>query len=298
MELPHLRYFIAAAESENISRAALKLHVSQPGVSRQIRDLEEEIGFQLFERGAKSLKLTTAGKVFFTEARAVIQRADEAVKKGRAAADNQSGELQVGYAPSLTARMLPLALRAFQARCPNVRVKLHDLSTGEMLTGLRDGKLHIGLMARPTRSMLHGLKFQELTRDPLRLAVGPKHRFAEKETVSLADAAKEPFVGFSRTDYPEARELLAASFASVKAKLRIVEEHDSVTSLIASVEAGAGVALVGKSLECISGTRVKLLPLSPEPKPLIVGAAWHKEGFPSSGKNFLAEATTAAKASF
>src|SRR5256885_6229977 len=101
MELRHLRYFVAVAEAENVSRAALKLRVSQPGVSRQIRDLEEEIGFQLFERSAKSLKLTAAGKIFLTEARAVLQRTEEAIKKARAVADG-AGELHVGYAPSLT----------------------------------------------------------------------------------------------------------------------------------------------------------------------------------------------------
>src|SRR5438034_11684400 len=85
MELRHLRYFVAVAEEENVSRAALKLHVSQPGLSRQIRDLEDEIGFQLFERSAKALRLTAAGKVFLTEARAVLQHAEDAVKKARAA---------------------------------------------------------------------------------------------------------------------------------------------------------------------------------------------------------------------
>src|SRR5438270_4992915 len=98
MELRHLRYFIAVADEENVSRAAAKLHVSQPGISRQIRDLEDEIGFQLFERSAKSLKLTAAGKTFLTEARAVLSRADEAVKKARSVAGGAGNELDVGYA--------------------------------------------------------------------------------------------------------------------------------------------------------------------------------------------------------
>ncbi|HUB88004.1 MAG TPA: LysR family transcriptional regulator, partial [Verrucomicrobiae bacterium] len=106
MELRHLRYFIAAAEEENVSRAALKLHVSQPGISRQIKDLEEEIGFQLFERSAKSLKLTDAGKTFLAEAKTILQRADDAVKKAKAVAENAGGELHVGYAPSLTVKIL------------------------------------------------------------------------------------------------------------------------------------------------------------------------------------------------
>src|SRR5579859_8153172 len=114
MELRHLRYFVAVAGEENVSRAALKLHVSQPGISRQIRDLEGEIGFQLFERSAKSVRLTPAGMIFLQEARAVLQRAKEAVEKARAADGAASGVINVGYAPTLTVQILPPALRKFQ----------------------------------------------------------------------------------------------------------------------------------------------------------------------------------------
>src|SRR4051812_21616354 len=109
MELRHLRYFVAVAGGGDVSRAAAKMDVSQPGISRQIRDLEDELGFQLFERSAKSIKLTNAGKSFLTEARAVLQRADEAVKTARAIATGEVGELHVGYAPSPTSRILPPA---------------------------------------------------------------------------------------------------------------------------------------------------------------------------------------------
>src|SRR5437762_7909713 len=178
VELRHLRYFVAVAEMENVSRAALKLHVSQPALSRQIRDLEEELGFSLLQRSAKSVRLTDAGRAFLLEARAVLQRAEEAVKAARAIATGGRGELHVGYAPSLTARILPPTLRAFQAEFPRVRVKLHDLSTEEMLAGLREGKLQIALVVRLTPAMLRGMRFEELTRDFICLAVAPKHPFA------------------------------------------------------------------------------------------------------------------------
>src|SRR5882757_9578022 len=147
MELRHLRYFIAAAEEENVTRAALKLHVSQPALSRQIRDLEAELGFLLLERSAKSIRLTEAGRVFLIEARAVLQRLADGVRAAREVADG-SGELHVGYAPSLSARILPRTLRAFQAELPKVRVKLHDLSTEEMITGLREAGLQIAFVVR------------------------------------------------------------------------------------------------------------------------------------------------------
>src|SRR5437870_4674623 len=113
VELRHLRYFVAVAEMENVSRAALKLHVSQPALSRQIRDLEDELGFPLLERTAKSVSLTEAGRVFHAEARALLHQAEAAVKKARAASTAGPGELHVGYSPTPTARILPPTLRAF-----------------------------------------------------------------------------------------------------------------------------------------------------------------------------------------
>src|SRR3954463_14461694 len=135
MELRHLRYFVAVAEHENVTRAALSLHVSQPALSQQIRDLEDELGFALLERGAKSVRLTPAGRVFLPEARQVLQRAHEAVEAARAAANGHTAELHIGYAPSLTSRILPPALRESHNQSPELRIKLHDLSTQEMLAG-------------------------------------------------------------------------------------------------------------------------------------------------------------------
>ena len=138
MELRHLRYFVAVAEEQNVTRASAKLRVSQPAVSRQIRDLEEELGLALLERSAKAVRLTEAGRVFLAEARAVLQRSEEAIRAVRAVAGGLSGELHIGYAPSLTVQILPRALRSCQAEFPGVRILLHDLSTEEMLAGFVD----------------------------------------------------------------------------------------------------------------------------------------------------------------
>src|SRR5580698_4288825 len=114
MELRHLRYFIAVAEEQNVTRAAARLHVSQPPLSRQIRDLEEELGVSLFRRTAKSLALTEAGKIFLNEARGVLLQTEKAVQAVRAVAAGDRGQMRVGYAPSLTVEILPKALREFE----------------------------------------------------------------------------------------------------------------------------------------------------------------------------------------
>src|SRR5277367_5144578 len=145
MELRHLRYFVVVAEEQNVTRAAERLHVSQPPLSRQIRDLEEELGVELFRRTAKSLALTEAGKLFLIETRAVLLRVDQAVDAVRALASHHRGTLHVGYAPSLTVRLLPRTLMIFERAHPGVRVALHDLSTEESLDRLSSGKIDVAL---------------------------------------------------------------------------------------------------------------------------------------------------------
>jgi DNA-binding transcriptional LysR family regulator len=273
MELRHLRYFIAVAEQENVSRAALKLHVSQPGISRQIHDLEEEISVQLFERSAKALKLTDAGRKFLDEARAVLQRADDAVKNARAVASGVGGELHVGYSPSLTIQILPRALRAFQEKFPRTRVSLHDMSTEEMLSGLRTDKLHVALTIKAPRRMLRGLQFRELARYPTCVALAPKHPLAKSKMVSLKQLSREPLIAYSRNEYPEYHDMLDELFEGLRMP-HVAEEHDGVISIIAAVESGRGFALVPGCVQSMAGPRVKLVPLDPAPPPLPVGATW------------------------
>ena len=196
MELRHLRYFVAVAEEQNVTRAAARLHVSQPPLSRQIRDLEDELGVALFDHGAKAVRLTEAGRVFLTEARAVVQRADEAVQTVKAVASGQRGEIHVGYAPSLTVELLPRALRFFQEANPGVRVQLHDLSTQEMLRGLRDGKLHVALLIQLSAKVLAGLVFEELHRYAVCVAVHPAHPLARARKVGLEQVANERLIAY------------------------------------------------------------------------------------------------------
>jgi DNA-binding transcriptional LysR family regulator len=278
VELRHLRYFVAVAEAENVLRAATqKLHVSQPAVSRQIRDLEDELGAQLFERTGKSVRLTDAGFLFLKEARAVLERTDEAVRSVRAFAQAGETELHVGYGPALRAQIVSPTLRVFQREMPKVHVKLHDWSNEKIVTGLRDGRLQLAFIVRPSkRGEFRDLRFEELLRERVRLAVPPNHPFARRRSVSLADAAKEPFVGLTREDFPDYNAYLNAVFAPVKNKPRVIEEHDSMTSVISAIEAGTGVGLAVDALGYSFGSRVKLVRLTPEPKPLAFGIATRK----------------------
>src|SRR5213592_3388310 len=293
MELRHLRYFVAVAEEQNVTRAAARLHVSQPPLRRQIRDPEDELGVALFNHGAKSVRLTEAGRIFLTEAGAVVQRADEAVQTVKAVASGQRGEIHVGYAPSLTVELLPRALRFFQEANPGVRVQLHDLSTQEMLRGLRDGKLHVALLIQVSAKVLTGLVFEELHRYAVCVAVHPAHPLARVRKVGLEQIANERLIAYTLADYPEYHSWLSDLFAPLKHPPNIAEEHDSSTSLIASVEAGRGVALVQQGFDCLTGPRLKIRPLQPAPPPLVVGIAYRKERNSAATDNFVAAAKRA-----
>src|SRR5258706_41090 len=221
MELRHLRYFVAVAEEQNVSRAAMRLHISQPPLSRQIRDLEDELGIALFEHGAKAVRLTEAGRVFLNEASAVLQRVDQALQTIKAVASGQQGEIHVGYAPSLTVEVLPRALRRFQEANPSIRVHLHDLSTQEMLAGLRERKLQVGLMIQMSPKVMDGLVFQELRRYAVCVAMNPAHPLARARKIALERVARERLITYTLADYPEYHAWLADLFATLKRQPQI-----------------------------------------------------------------------------
>ena len=230
-----MRYFVAAAETENLSRAALKLHVSQPALGPQIRDLEDEIGFCLLERTAKSVRLTDAGRAFLNDARTLLQLADEAVKKARAVASAEPSELHVGYSPTPTAEILPKTLRAFQQAMPNVHVRLHDWSNKEILDGVRDGRLQLGLIVPPPKaSSLRDLRYEELFHERVCVAVAPQHPFARRRAIPIAEVAAEPLIGLTHEDYPEYYDYLSMIFSKVKQKPRVVEEYESMSGIMSA----------------------------------------------------------------
>ena len=287
MELRHLRYFVAVAEEQNVSRAAVRLHVSQPPLSRQIRNLEDELGIALFDHGAKAVWLTEAGRVFLIEARMILQRVEGAVQMAKEAAGGKRGEIHIGYAPSLTVELLPRALRYFRKSNPGVRVRLHDLSTQDMLRGLRDGKLHAALLVQAPPKTLAGLVFEELQRLAVCVAVHPAHPLARARRVGLKEVAEEHLVAFTRADYPEYQAWIAGLFAPSNRSPQIVEEHDSITSLIAAVESGRGVAVIAQPLNGLGSPRLKIRPLQPAPPPLGVGIAYRKKFRSTATDNFI-----------
>lgn len=288
MELRHLRYFVAVAELLNFTRAAAKLNVAQPALSRQIRDLEDELGVSLLERTSRFVELTDAGKEFVSEAREVLQRAELARQKVRAFATGERGEIHVGYAPSPSVELLPKTLEAFAEHCPGVRVHLHDLSIEEMLQALRTGRLDAALTVQASPKRMRGLVFEGLRSYPVCVAVHRKHPLTKHKAVNLAQLKQEDLIVYSRAEYPDYHEWLRGVFDQSKQTLpESVEEHDSGTGIMAAVEAGRGVALVPSILSSVAGPRLTFLGLQPSLPSFVVGVAYHRRNLSPSARRFV-----------
>jgi LysR family transcriptional regulator, benzoate and cis,cis-muconate-responsive activator of ben and cat genes len=288
VELRHLRYFVAVAEMENVSRAAMqRLHVSQPALSRQIRDLEDEIGVRLLERTAKSVKLTEAGRAFLDEARAILKQTDDAVTKVQTIAGTAATELHVGDWPMATGTIMPALLRAYQQAMPRVKLNVHDWPFEKSIAGVRDGRLHLAVIVPPLKAHgLEELRFQRLFTAHVCLAVSCDHPFAKRKSVPLADAAREPFIGLMQQEYPRYQEYLSAIFAPVNEKPRVVEEHDGWSGVFSAVTAGTGVAITSDAFNYAFNDRIKCLRLTPEPRAVEVGIITRKGKLSPAAEKF------------
>ena len=278
MELRHLRYFVAVAEALNFTKASARLRVAQPALSRQMTDLEDEIGVDLMKRSPRGVTLTAEGKLFLDEVRELLKRADESVEKVRALARGEYGELHVGYAPSPTVEILPPALAAFQKAVPRVKVLLHDLSSDELIAGLQNGTLELAIMVPPAGDQTTGIQFELLRTYPLCVAMTATHPFVRLKSITLEELAAEPLVGLRRKDYSEYYRIVDRVFASVHAKPRIAVECDSASSLITEVEAGRGVALSSTIFKLVAGKRLLYRPLTGTTEVASVGIARASKG--------------------
>jgi DNA-binding transcriptional LysR family regulator len=269
--VPQERVAVAVAEALNVTRAAVRLRVAQPALSRQIRDLEEEIGVDLMKRSPRGVTLTAEGKLFLEEARGILRSTEDSVEKVRALARGEFGELHVGYSPSPTVEILPPALAAFQTQAPRVSVRLHDLAGNELAAGLRSGELDLAVMQRPQGENAPGILFEPVVGYPLCVAAPPSHPLARKRTVSIEALASEKVVVYRKSEYADYHNLLDQVFSGLPARPAIAAECDSGSSLITAVESGRGVAVLPSIFARISGRRLAFRPLSPAGSVLEVG---------------------------
>jgi DNA-binding transcriptional LysR family regulator len=262
MELRHLRYFLAVGEASNLSKAAAQLRVAQPALSRQVKDLEEEIGVDLLRRSPRGVTLTAEGRFFLEEVRELLECTGESVEKVRALARGECSELRVGYEPTLAVEILPPALAAFHKSVPCAMVSLHELSCDRLITGLRNGMLELAIMGQIAGGYTAGIEFESLRSYPLCVAVAPAHPFACLKSIPLEKVAAEPLIGLCRKGFPGYYRSLERIFAHIGAKPRIAVECDSRNSLLIKVEAGHGIAVFTPISKLVTGKSLLYRPVT------------------------------------
>ena len=242
MELRHLRYFVAVAEEGGLLTAAQRrLHTSQPSLSRQIRDLEAEVGVKLLERQARGVSLTPAGRVFLDHARLALLQVDAATDGARRAAQPEKPVLAMGFLVGLEVMWLPHLLRIIRQEAPETEITLCSLSSPELALALMRGKLDLAFL-RPEKQSL-GISFKLLAKEPLIAVLPAGHRLASQKKVRPEDLAREVYVSSSRTS-PVLQSAIQDYASRTGITLKAKYEGENISSAMSLVASTGGVTLV------------------------------------------------------
>lgn len=247
MELRHLRYFIAVAEAEHFGKAARQLHVSQSPLSRQIAQLEAELGVALFVPAGRGVKLSPAGRNFLEGARAVLERVNLAVEDARETGQGRIGSVAVGFDGALTdALQLSKIVPAFRARHPRIKVRLVPLPSEEHLRALHDGRISVGYGYHSPLADKR-VRFRVLFRDRIGVVLSNSHRLSSHRSVRIADLVQERFIWPPQSDAPRLHDEVLAAFFAHRQTLRVAHEEVSGEALLLLVASGEGVSFFPES---------------------------------------------------
>jgi DNA-binding transcriptional LysR family regulator len=270
MELRHLRYFVAVAEALSFGRAAARLHLSQPPLSRQIRALENELGTALFSRTRRSVRLTAAGAALLPEARRLLRDADALQAGARRLASGEVGTLALGFISVAAYNLLPELAQEFRRRHPGIRLALREATSDVQLAALQQGELDVGLVLPPADAP--GLDYAPLLDDTLVAAV-PAGR-GGKGPIALAALRDEPFVLFPRPVGVSLYDAIVGACRRAGFAPRVEQEAIQMQTIVSLVAAGMGVALVPAALVNLRRTGVVYRPLTDGRPRIELGIAW------------------------
>lgn len=262
MELRHLRSFVAVAEELHFGRAARRLHLSQPPLSMQIKKLEDELGVTLFARTRRKVVLTEAGGALLGRARHLLAEAARAEEEVQRIGKGESGTLAVGYTPTATYEILPLAVRAFSAVHPDVRLDLREMRSPEQADALREGRIEIGLACGPLAVAIDELTVETLVVEDLVAVVPSRHPLARRATIPVRALADEPFVLVRPDVEPAWADASTRALRRAGVAPRVAQTTDSKLSLLGLVAAGVGVSVVSRSMRRIRREGVAFVPLT------------------------------------
>ncbi|MFE9814590.1 LysR family transcriptional regulator [Streptomyces sp. NBC_00236] len=276
MELRHLFAFVAVAEELHFGRAAKRLQMAQPPLSQQIRQLEKELGVQLFERNTRSVRLTSAGESFLQPVRTVIEDLDTAVRAVKAAGRGEYGRVSIGFAGASSHETLPRLTRAVRAAHPAIELVMTGQTYANVaLARVADGSLDLGFVRLPVTQP--GVTFRVIDEEELVCALPSDHPLAARDSVPLEVLAGEPFVSFPANTGSTVRDAMVGACEAAGFNPRVVQEAPDSYTILALVAAGVGVTLTVTSVQHIQQSGLVYRPLAGPPIRRQAALAWRAD---------------------
>ncbi|MDZ4877157.1 MAG: Hca operon transcriptional activator HcaR [Chroococcidiopsis cubana SAG 39.79] len=275
MELRQLQYFLAVAEELNFGRAAARLGIAQPPLSRQIRQLEQELGVELFRRTKRRVELTEAGIAFVEEVRQILAQVEQGVLVAQRASRGEIGRLVVGFEGSSTYDVIPMSLKVYRERFPEVDLAVYAMTTEEQIQALLEGRIGIGFVVSPINDKR--LAIETILRESLILAIPENHPLATRTSVRARELESEPFITFQRDRGCGLYDQVIAVCQRANFSPRIIQEADEMQVILGFVAAGLGVTLLSASVVQFQRPGVVYRMLQPSTPKVSLALAWRRD---------------------
>src|SRR6202007_1181384 len=297
MELRHLRYFLAVGEEQHYGRASRRLRVAQPALSRQIQDLEEELGFKLFERLPRGVKLSAAGELFLQDARRILREVSEAVVRAARVPRCQSGTLRVGFAENASwGGVVPDSFRRFREQRPDAVLQLQPAASFEQLEAIRSGRLDAGFVNFMPKADPE-LDHIDVALQRVELAVPKRHPLTNLKRLRLRDLTDEAFVWFPRWTSPAFYDhMMDACYRGGLKSPRIVQEGLNEATILSLVSTGLGVGWVLATARWRCPATVVIFPVVDLSVTLRLALAWRRDNTSALLASFIGEVRRSPKA--
>jgi DNA-binding transcriptional LysR family regulator len=278
MELRHLKYFQAVAEELSFSKAARRLHVAQPALSRAVQELERDMGVNLIDRNRRSARLTPAGAVLIQETGLLLERLDESLRRVRRTAAGEEGELRLGYIGPPTKLFLGRVLAEYRRRMPRVSVHLEERTPERVWEMVARGRLSVGLTRPVLANETLGLPALVLRQERLCVALPPGHAWRGRQSIAWQMLAREPIILLARREGASSHDAILAACRQAKFTPRISHTPSLISTVLQYVEAGAGLGIVPEGVFSENDrSGIKFVPLKPKQTiPLVM--VWSKDG--------------------
>ena len=293
MELRHLLAFVTVAEMRHFGRAAQRLGLTQPPLSRQIQQLEAELGLALFTRHSRLVELTPDGASYLAAVRPHLDGLQRARAQAQASSRRRHGTLKVGFVSSLAYGLIPRALETLRAAAPGIEVEMFEHSSAEQCQAVRERRFDLGLVFLPVEAQ--ELKMRFLFREPLVAMLPARHVLVQARNVPLERLHREPFIMCSRQPQAGFRETVLGLCRANGFEPQVAHSASSTAAMAELVAAGLGVALVPQSVAGRSSLGVAYRPLDGPPLRLETAAVWRAEAMSPVLRLFLDHAITAAR---